>query len=239
MAGHSHFKSIKHKKELLDKKRGQIFSKLVKEISLAAKNDPRPETNPKLRLAIEKAKKYNMPWENIERAIKRGSGEIKGESLEELLIEIIGPGKTAIIVEAITDNKNRTLSEIKQIVNKHNAKLVDSGSLKWMFDKRGVITINLQETKLNKEELELKVIEAGAEDIFWDNNILNVYTKIENLSKVKENIENLGLKIDEVSLDWVPKELIEIDEETKRACENLFEALDENEAVQDIYFNYK
>lgn len=239
MAGHSHFKSIKHKKQLQDKKRSQIFSKLVREIMVAVKEGGSdPQNNPRLRLAVERAKDFNMPSENIERAIQKGLGKIETENLEEMTIEILGPGKSAIIVEAITDNKNRTLNEIKQIVNKFDAKIVELGALKWMFEKKGVVTVPCQDPE-KKEELELKAIEAGASDFYWDQNILNVYTEIEKLDQLKENLKKLNIKIEESSLDWVPKEFIEINEKEKETCQRLFEALDENEAVQNIYFNFK
>jgi YebC/PmpR family DNA-binding regulatory protein len=231
-------------KELTDKKRGQMFSKMARVISVAVKEGgPNPETNSKLRLAFEMAKKINMPKENVERAIKRGSGEIAEEKLEEVLFEAYGPGEIAIIIEGITDNKNRTLGEIKQILNQNGGKLVGEGSVKWMFERRGCLTLpitNLDELRIkNKEELEMLAIEAGAEDIYWHEDILDVYTKIEELEKVKKNLEEKGIKIEGASLDWVPKEEFSLDEKTKEACQKLFDALDENEAVQEIYSNLK
>ena len=144
MSGHSHFSSIKHKKEITDKKRGQIFSKLSKEISIAAKErGGNPETNTKLRLVIEKTKEWNLPKENIERAIKRGTGELVGGKLEEVLFEAYGPDGIAIIIEGITDNKNRALSEVKQVLSQNNGKLADTGSVKWLFERKGVITLRI------------------------------------------------------------------------------------------------
>jgi YebC/PmpR family DNA-binding regulatory protein len=245
MSGHSHAKTIRHQKALTDQKRGQMFSKLARVISVAVREGgPNPETNSKLRLAFEMAKEVNMPKENIERAIKRASGEAEGEKLEEVLFEAYGPGGIAIIIEGITDNKNRTLGEIKQILNQNNGKLVGEGSVKWMFERRGCLTINAQflisnSQIKNKEELEILAIEAGAEDIYWNGDILDVYTKIEELEKVKKNLEEKGVKIESASLDWVPKEEVSLDEKTKEACQKLFETLDENDAVQEIYSNLK
>ncbi len=238
MSGHSHFKSIKRTKETEDKKRGNIFSKLSRVISVAAKEKGGdPETNSALRLATEKAKIFNMPKDNVERAIKKGTGELKGEALESIVFEAYGPGGIAIIIEGITDNKNRTLGEIKQILSQSGGKLAGEGSVKWLFERKGAIILNLQD-KI-KEELEITAIEAGAEDIDWRENLLDVYTKPEELEKVKKNLENKGVEIKAASLDWVAKEQIKLGEKDSQSCQKLFEALDENDAVQEIYSNIK
>ncbi len=247
MSGHSHFSSIKHKKAITDAKRGKIFSKIARQISVAAKEKGGDiNANPNLRLIIEKAKEFNMPKDNIERAIKKGTGELEGEKLEEIMYEAYGPGKIAIIIIGITDNKNRALAEIKQILSKNNGKLAGKGSVKWMFERKGVITINEQQLlkpstdiKQEKEEKELQAIEAGAEDIYWDNNILNIYTKPENLEIVKKNLINKGINIKSISLDWIAKQGKELEEKQKIAAEKLFEALDENDDVQEIYSDIK
>jgi len=241
MSRHSHWATIKKKKTIVDQKKGQIFSKLAREIEIAARSGGDPELNPKLRVAIEKAKEARMPAENIEKAIKRGTGELKGSNLQEVIFEAYGPGNVAIIIEGITDNKNRTINELKQILQKFNGKLVSEGAIKWMFERKGCISVNLkdQENVRSKEELELIAIEAGAEDFFWQDDSLDIYTKIENLNEVKKKLEEKGVKISSFSLDWVPKELISVDETTKKRCQELFEMLDENDAVQEIYFNMK
>lgn len=182
MSGHSHAKTIKRIKEASDKKRGQAFSKVARLISVAVKEGGvNPSTNPKLRIAVETARSVNMPKENIDRAIKKGSGEdISVEKLEEVTFEAYGPGGVAIIIEGITDNKNRALGEVKQILNQHGAKMVNEGGLRWMFER--------------------KLKEPG-------------------------------------SLEWEPKQEIEVPTKDREACEKLFESLDENEAVQEIYSN--
>ena len=240
MSGHSHWAGIKHKKGLADIKRGMIFSKFARMISVAAKEGGDSTTNSKLRIAIEKAREINMPSENIERAIKRGTGELEGGKLEEFIFEAFGPGKVAIIIEGITDNKNRALSEVKQILNQNGGKLAASGSVQWLFERKGVVTISIEQNqeKLTKESLELKAIEAGADDIFWHDDILDVYTTVETLETVKNNLSALGISIESASLDWVPKETIDIGEKEKKDCQKLFEALDENEDVQEIYSNF-
>lgn len=243
MSGHSHAKTIRHQKNITDQKRGQMFSKMARVISVAVKEGgPNPETNAKLRVAVEEAKKNNMPKENVERAIKQAAGGAEGTNLEEVIFEAYGPGGIAIIVEGITDNKNRTLGEIKQILSQNNGKLVGEGAVRWLFEKRGVITVifDSQPSSIkSREELELAVIEAGAEDIRWYGDDLEVYTTPDNLEKIKKTLEEKLVKIDSFSLDWVAKETVDSDEKQKEACQKLFEALDENEAVQEIYSNLK
>lgn len=242
MSGHSHFSSIKHKKALEDQKRGKIFSKLARMISVAAREGANPESNPKLRQALEEARNFNLPKDNIERAIKKGTGELEGVKLEELTLEAYGPGGIAMVIEGITDNKNRTLMEIKQALQKHGGKLAEAGSVKWMFERKGAITLDIEEqSSASKEELEMKAIEARAEDIYWHKteDVLDVYTKPAELAKVRENLENQGLKIGSATLDWVAKEQIEVSDKDSEGCQKLFEDLDESEAVQDIYSNLK
>ena|SRR3989344_342082 len=241
MSGHSHAKTIKHQKGLADAKRSSAFSKHSKELEIAAKEGGDPVFNSKLRMAIEKAKEVNMPTENIERAVKRGTGELEGGKLEEVSFEAYGPGNVAIIIDGITDNKNRTLGEIKQILNQNGGKLVGEGAIRWMFDRKGTLIVSLKsqnENLQNKENIELAAIEAGAEDIYWhDDNILDIYTKPENLEKVRKNLEEKSIKTDSVSLDWVPKENIKVDDAARRSCQKLFEALDESDSAQNVYSN--
>lgn len=244
MSGHSHAKTVRKKKEADAKKRGQIFSKMARLIWVAVREGgPNPATNAKLRMAIEMAKSYNVPSENIERAIKRASGEVGGEKLEEISFEAYGPGGIAVIIEGITDNKNRALGEIKQVLSKFNGKLASEGSVKWMFERKGCISVdpNFQnENFKSKENLEMAAIEAGAEDIIWhEDGILDIYTKIEDLEKVKKVLQEKGIKIESATLDWKPKELVDLDEKKKKECLEFFEALDELDSVQEIYSNLK
>jgi len=242
MSGHSHFRKIKHQKALTDSKKSQCFSKMAREITVAARAGADPEFNSKLRLAIEKAKSINMPTENIEKAIKRGVEGSAAEKLDEVLFEAYGPGGIAIIIEGITDNKNRALNEIRQILQENGGKLVGEGAVKWLFERKGCMTINSKfqiPNSKTKEELELMAIEAGAEDVYWHDDELDVYTKLEELEKVKKSLEEKGLKIESTSLDWVAKERLEVEEKDRAICQKLFEALDENDAVQEIYSNLK
>ena len=243
MSGHSHFSSIKHKKAITDAKRGKIFSKIAREISIAVKEKGgNPEANSSLRLVMEKARSFNMPKDNIERAIKKGAGELAGEKLESVFFEAYGPGGIAIIIEGITDNKNRTLGEIKQVLSQNNGKLAGEGAVKWMFERKGYITINPKAQELitkSEEELEILAIDAGAEDIYWRDNVLDIYTKPDEIEKVKTILEEKGIQIESIALDWMAKEEIEADQKTKDACQKLFEDLDENDAVQEVYCNIK
>lgn len=238
MSGHSHWHSIRFKKGVADAKKSKIFSKLAREISIAARDGGADLTfNPKLRTIVDKAKLANMTSESIERAIKKGSGELEGCSYEEFILEAYGPNGTAIIIEGITDNKNRSLGEIKLILSQNNGKMVEEGAIKWMFDKKGVIIINKENVK-DKEELELLLIESGAENFEWQQEGLVIYTKPEDLDRVKNFLEDNNAKIESSQLEWVPKENIDIDEQTKEKSLKLYEILDENDDVQNIYTNF-
>lgn len=196
-----------------------------------------PLKNSKLKAAIEQAKKMDMPKENIERAIKRGTGELAGENLEEVSYEGFGPGGIALIINGITDNPNRTLSEIKVILNQNGGKMAGEGAVRWMFDRKGAINILIEGR--SKEDLELIAIESGADDVKLNKDNLNIYTKPEDLEVVKKSLEEKGVKIESSSLDYVAKEEVEISEKEKEQAEKLFEALDENDAINDIYSNIK
>lgn len=242
MSGHSHAKKIRHQKDITDQKKGQMFSKLARLILVAVKEGgPSPETNSKLRMAMEMAKEARMPGENVDRAIKKGTGELASEEkLEEFVFEAYGPGGVAVIIEGITDNKNRALGEVKQILNQNGGKLVGEGAIKWMFDKKGVIEIDIKKHQdKKKEDLEMAAIEAGAEDIYWHEEVFDVYTKPAELEKVKKGLEEKGAMAESVSLDWVAKENIEADEKDKEACQKLFDALDDSDSVQEVYSNLK
>lgn len=242
MSGHSHWSTIKRAKGLADAQRGRVFSKMARLITIAARDGGDPDLNPKLKETIQRAKEFNMPAANVDRAIKRGTGELTGGELYEVVFEAYGPGRIAIIIEGITDNKNRTLAGIKQILNQNNGKLAGEGSVKWMFERKGIVAANVKIQMSNvkeKEDVELKVIDAGAEDFAWQGDFLEVYTKAEELEKVKKKLESSGIKIETSNLGWIAKEEIELSEKEKTSAEKLFEALDENDDVQEIYSNLK
>ncbi|MDD3292647.1 MAG: YebC/PmpR family DNA-binding transcriptional regulator [Candidatus Pacebacteria bacterium] len=238
MSGHSHWHTIRFKKGVADAKKSKIFSKLAREISIAARDGGADLTfNPKLRTIIEKAKAENMTSDSIDRAIKKGSGGTEGCNYEEFTFEAYGPSGTAIIIEGITDNKNRSIGEIKILISQHGGKMVEEGAIKWMFDKKGVIIINKEDIK-DKEELELLSIESGAENFEWQEEGLVIYTKPDELDKVKNFLHENKIKLASSVLEWVPKENIEIDETTREKNQKLFESLDDNDDVQNIYSNF-
>ena len=240
MSGHSKWSQIKHKKAITDAKKGKLFSKLSNLISVVARQKGGdPDTNPQLRLTIEKARSFNMPSENIERAIKKGLGELEGIKMEELTIEAYGPAGTALIIEALTDNKNRTVSEIKYLLSQHGGKMAEAGSVLWLFERKGAIVINSSLADTNKENLELLAIDCGAQDLRWQTQeLLEIYTKAEDLEKVKRALEAKNVKLESFSLDWIPKNEVKIgNPKTKESLEKLLEALDEHQDVQEIYSN--
>lgn len=240
MSGHSHAKTVMATKMANAAKKGKIYSKYGRLITIAVKDgggSGDPEKNSKLKAVIEQAKNMNMPKENIERAIKKGTGELVGETLTGVCFEGFGPGGIAIIIEGITDSVNRTLGEIKVILNQNNGKMAGEGAVKWMFERKGVIIIS-GEGK-SKEDLEMLAIELGADDIRSNNENIDIFTKPEDLELVKKSLEEKGIKIESSSLDYVAKEEVTISEKEKQQSERLFEALDENEAVNEIYSNLK
>ena len=238
MSGHSHARTVKHDKDLAASKRSKVFSKLAAEITVAVKQGGRnPGTNPRLRTAMDRAKDANMPSDNVERAIKKGTGEDQAQNLEEFLLEAYGPGGVALLISGITDNKNRMLGEIKQILSKNQGKMVEGGAVRWLFEQKGVMAVK---GSLPKDELELKAIEAGAEDLYWrEDGMLDVYTKPAELEKIKNTLLAAGLSVEEASIDWVPKEEIAVDQKGIDSAQKLFDELDENDAVQGIYSNLK
>lgn len=243
MSGHSHAKTIAHEKNITDQKRGQVFSKMVRLIAIAVKDGgANPENNSKLKVAIERAKSLNTPNDNIERAIKQASGGAEGKDLNEFVFDAYGPAGIAIIIEGITDNKNRALGEIKQILSQYGGKLAQEGSVRWMFQRLGTIAIlpkEQSENWQNKESLELKAIEAGAQDFAWRDEFLELYLPVDILQSAKSGLEKDGLKINSATADWLAKEEISITPEDKEKAKKLFLALDENADVQDVYSNLK
>jgi len=242
MSGHSHFQKIKHAKGIADVERGKTFSKVIKLITVAARGGGDPEMNPKLKAAILKAKEINMPANNVERAVKRGTGEIEGIELQEIMFEAFGPANIGIIIEGITDNKNRSLAEIKQALSKNNGKLAAEGSVRHLFERKGVINLEVEaqaEEMRDKESLELLVIDAGAEDISGDDEFLQIYTAVDDLESVKANLEKSGVKIESFTLGWKPKNEIQVSEKEAQVLDRLFQALDDNDDVQEIYSNFR
>ncbi len=238
MSGHNKWANIKVRKEAMDKKRGKVFSKMAKFIEISARKGGDPVTNPSLRMAIDKARSYNMPNDNIQRAIKKGSGENKDATqLEEIVYEAYGPEGSQLILEVITDNKNRVISEIRHILSTFDGRLAENGSVKWNFNQMGVIRVDKNKISKPIEEIELSMIDAGAEDIKLQEDILEIKTSPENLEKVKEALKKENIEIEESGLEWIAKNEVNVSEEGKARIEKLFDALDENDDVNEIYSN--
>lgn len=238
MSGHSKWSQIKHKKAITDAKKGKIFSKMVRLISVAARAKGKdPEANPTLRMLIDKARSLNMPVENIERAIAKGAGELEGSKIEEFLLEAYGPAGSALLIEGTTDNRNRTVSEIKYLLSEHDGKLANPGSVLWLFEHQG--SLNIKTSPAKKDELELAAIDAGAQDIKWpDDETMEIYTKPEELEKTRKTLEEKNIKAENASLVWTLKNEVKIaDPKDKERLEKLFEALDDNDDVSEIYSN--
>ena len=241
MSGHSKWAKIHRQKAVTDAKKSATFSKIAKQIALAAKKDTNVDTNFTLRLAIDAARAVNMPKENIERAIAKASS--KSEAIEEFLFEGYAPQGIALIVQITTDNKNRTVQEIKTIFNKNGGKIADLGSVSWMFEYKGAIILpeikNQFSADDKKDEFIMNIIDAGALDVIEEEDNLIIYTKQTDLKKIKDKIEELGYKIENASLDYVAKDLIDPDEDKRNQVENFLSLLDENDDVSNIYTNLK
>lgn len=239
MSGHSKWSKIKHQKAATDAKKGKVFSKIARLITLAAREKGGdPATNATLRTTIEKARSLNMPADNIERAIKKGTGEGKEGALEEVRYEAVGPAGAMILIEGVTDNKNRTTSEIKHLLSERGGRLAEQGSVEWMFEKRGILETEIADE--NFEDAELKAIEAGAVDFSRDEKekILDIFTTPKDLEKIKENLARQGLKIKNGALEWTAKNPIAVDDEAAKVkIEEILETLDDHDDVQNVYSN--
>jgi YebC/PmpR family DNA-binding regulatory protein len=237
MSGHSKWATIKRKKGKLDAQRGRMFTKLIKEITVAARSGGGdPEANPRLRTAVAAAKAANMPQDNIKRAIKKGTGELPGTTYEEANYEGYGPGGVAVLVQVLTDNKNRTVSEIRHIFTKNSGNLGEAGCVGWMFDKKGYITVDLD--KANEEQLMEWAIEAGAEDFAADSGIYEIYTDYADLERVRSALEEKGIDMASAELTMIPQSTVRLDGKQAEQMIRLFEALEEHDDVQKVYANF-
>lgn len=242
MSGHSKWHNIQGKKGKADKARSNIFTKVARLIMVAAREGGgNPDMNFSLRIAVDKAKAVNMPKDNIERAIKSGTGESKDDKVfEEVIYEGFGPSGTAFLVEALTDNKNRTVSEVKNVFSKYGGSMASAGSVKWMFVHLGVIRLSGSENekvKAKKSEFELELIEAGAEDIIESEFGLEIRCPVEKFQTVLEVVKKCGLETESSGLEWVAKEPVALDEATSAKVSHLYDAFDEMDDVREVYTN--
>ncbi|MDP3730465.1 MAG: YebC/PmpR family DNA-binding transcriptional regulator [Candidatus Omnitrophota bacterium] len=236
MSGHSKWATIKHKKAATDAKRGSLFTKLIKEISVAARGGGNPDTNPRLRVAIERAKESSMPSDNIDRAIKKGTGQLEGVTYEDITLEGYGPGGVAIYVEGVSDNKNRTTAEVRTIFTKKGGNMAGAGSVAWMFEKKGYIVVS----KASAEEDKLMgvALEAGAEDMIVEDENYAIKTSPQDFFKVKKAIDDAKIKTEDAEITLLPKNTVRVEGPDAKKILDLVDAIEEHEDVQHVYANF-
>jgi len=236
MSGHSKWSTIKRQKGVTDARRGQIFTKLAREIIVAVRESgDNPESNFRLRLVIQKARDNNMPMDNIERAIKRGSGKAEGAILVEMTLEGYGPSGVAILVQALSDNRNRTLQDVRNLFTRNGGNLGEAGCVAWLFDSRGLITVEANDR--DAEELALQAIDAGAEDVKVDNNYVEIYTKPTELEKVRQALEQNNIAVASAEISMVPKSTVELEDKVALQTLRLLDKLEELDEVQHVSSN--
>jgi YebC/PmpR family DNA-binding regulatory protein len=237
MSGHSKWSSIKHKKGAADAKRGKIFSKLIKELTVAARlGGGDPDGNPRLRTAIQAAKAENMPKDNIGRAIKKGTGEIEGTSYEEVNYEAYGPGGVAILIDCLTDNRNRAVADIKHIFDRHGGNLGEPGCVAWMFEKKGLIVI--EKGTIDEEMLLELALEAGAEDVKEEETEFEVITATVDFEAVKKAFDDEGLTYSVAEVGMIPKNTVKLEGKKAELMLHLMEALEDNDDIAHVYANF-
>ncbi len=236
MSGHSKWSTIKRKKAAEDAKRGQLFTKLGREIAIAARGGGDPDINFTLRLALERAKAANMPKGTIERAIKRGSGELKGEELEEIIYEGYGPHGSAFLLQVLTDNRNRTVAEIRRLLARHNGSMGEKGSVAWLFQQKAFIVVEPGESD-DPEEVALLAIDAGADDVQIEDGTVEIYARAEDFRRMKEALEAEGFSPTTAELAMLPRSMLQLDDGATLQVMRLMEKLEEQEDVQQMYTN--
>lgn len=237
MSGHSKWSTIKHKKGATDAKRGKIFTKVIKEITVAARiGGGDVDGNPRLRLAVQKAKEVNMPQENVTRAIKKGTGELEGVQYQEISYEGYGPGGVAIFMEVMTDNKNRTISELRAVLDKNGGNMGENGCVAWIFEKKGTITIMTSEK--NEEELLELVMDAGGDDLQTVDDHYEITTSIETFESVRKAIESSGIKVQSAELTRIPQNMVNVEEKNCKSLLRLMDMLEDHDDIQKVYSNF-
>ena len=237
MSGHNKWAKIKHTKAKTDAARGRIFTRLIKEISVAARMGGGDENGtPRLRKAIQDARAQNMPLSNIERAVKKGTGELEGVSYEEIAYEGYGSGGAALIVDVVTDNKNRAVSEIRHTFSKYNGTMAEAGAVSWMFEKKGIITVH--SGGKSEDELMMLALDAGAEDIKYDEEMSDILTSPADFDSAREALAKLGVKIEEANIGMYPKNTVKLEGKDAEQTLKLVEMLEEHDDVQHVYSNF-
>ena len=237
MSGHSKWATIKHKKAATDAKRGKIFTTIIKEITIAARDGGGdPESNPRLRQAIANAKSANMPSDNITRAIKKGMGELPGVNYEETIYEGYGPAGVAIMMACLTDNKKRTVADIRHLITKYGGNLGENGSVSWMFDKKGQIT--LKANSVDEEKVFEVALEVGAEDFEVDGDFIIISTDPSDIMSVRDALEEKGYEVESSNIDMVPKNLQNVDSDKEESVITLLEALEDHDDIKAVFTNF-
>lgn len=239
MSGHSKWSTIKRKKGAIDAARGKVFTKIIKEITVAARiGGGDPNANPRLRLAVNSAKSVNMPADNITRAIKKGTGELEGVNYEEITYECYGPGGVAMIIESVTDNRNRTVADLRHLLSRNGGNLAESGAVSWNFERKGVITV--LKGSFSEDDLMNVILDAGADDLSDQDEYFEVIASIESFEPVRKAIESSGLagiKIENASLQFVPKTTTKVEGKDAEQTLKLISVLEDNDDVQNVYSN--
>lgn len=236
MSGHSKWSTIKHKKAATDAKRGKIFTRLAREITIAAgEGGGDPEVNFGLRLAMDKAKSANMPKDNIERAIKRGTGELKGEDLAEVMYEGYAPHGVALLVHVLTDNKNRAVADVRRVLTRQGGALAEAGAVAWQFDRKGYIAIAPDGT--DGDTIFEAAVEAGAEDVVFGDDMIEVYAKPEHFRAVRQALEEAGIQFETAELAMIPKTTMQLEEKQTLQVMSIIDALEELDDTQQVYSN--
>jgi len=237
MSGHSKWKTNKGKKGVADAKRGATFTKIIKELVVVARDGGgNPDSNPRLRAIMQKAKEANMPSDNVKMAIKRGTGELPGVVYEAVMYEAYGPGGVAILIDSLTDNKNRTTAELRNLMSKRAGNMAGAGSVSWMFTQKGYITIAKDQIK--EDELMNIVLDAGAEDMKHEENVYEIFTSIQDLEKVKAALTEKGIKWEDAELTMLPSSTVKVTGNEARQVLALVESLEEHDDVQQVYANF-
>jgi YebC/PmpR family DNA-binding regulatory protein len=237
MSGHNKWSTIKHKKGAADAKRGKLFSKIIKEITIAARmGGGDPEGNPRLRTAVNAARAANMPKDNVDKAIKRGTGEIEGVNYEEITYEGYGPGGVAVLVEALTDNKNRTVAEVRHIFEKYNGNLGETGCVSWMFKKQGIVVITAD--SLDEDEVMEVALECGAHDVKKEGDTFEVTADPADIEMVRKAVEDKGWKVEMAEVTMIPQNTVKLEGKKAEQMLKMMDALDDNEDMQKVFANF-
>jgi YebC/PmpR family DNA-binding regulatory protein len=233
MSGHSKWSTIKHKKAAADAKRGKLFTQLTKELTIAAREGGDPDFNARLRLAIDKAKENNMPKENIERAIKRGTGELEGQELQELVYEGYAPHGVGVLIEVVTDNRNRAVAELRHALTRNAGSMAEAGAVAWQFERKGYLT--LKKPVKDEDEFFLIAADAGADDVHFDDGEVEIYTELEAFAGVRDTLEEIGYQLDDARMIYMPKNPVTLNQGQAVQVLKVLDQLEELDDVQNVY----